>query len=160
LEQLLRLKYCKVEPIKYISHLNLAQLFTRSLRRADIPVVMSEGFNPRFRISFGPPLPLGISSTSEYLDIRLKEEMRPGELIKKLNKELPKGLKVITAKIIPISSNSLVKVINSASYKITLKLNKKDINLSKESLNEKMQTTKNLSEENIDRVINNIFSKI
>jgi radical SAM-linked protein len=61
LEQLVRVKYCKDGPIKYISHLNLGQVFTRALRRADIPVVISGGFNPRFRISFGPPLPLGIS---------------------------------------------------------------------------------------------------
>ncbi|MDD5015460.1 MAG: TIGR03936 family radical SAM-associated protein, partial [Atribacterota bacterium] len=81
MEQLIRVKYFKDGPIKYISHLNLAQIFTRTLRRADIPVVISNGFNPRFRISFGPPLALGISSTSEYLDIRLNEEIKVKKLI-------------------------------------------------------------------------------
>ena len=66
MEELIRVKYCKNGPIAYISHLNLAQVFTRALRRANIPVVISSGFNPRFKISFGPPLPLGISSISEY----------------------------------------------------------------------------------------------
>lgn len=122
LEQLVRVKYCKEGPIKYISHLNLAQVFTRTLRRADIPVVKSEGFNPRFRISFGPPLPLGISSTSEYLDIRLKEGIKTEELVEKLNWVLPQGLKILRAKIIPSSAGSLVKIIDKASYIITLKI--------------------------------------
>jgi len=122
LEELVRVKYCKGGPIKYISHLNLAQVFTRAIRRADIPVVKSEGFNPRFRISFGPPLPLGISSTSEYLDIRLKEEIKTEELVGKLNRVLPKGLKILRAKIIPSSAGSLVKIIDKASYIISLKI--------------------------------------
>lgn len=122
MEQLVRVKYCKNGPIKYISHLNLAQVITRALRRADIPVVKSEGFNPRFRISFGPPLPLGISSKSEYLDIRLKEEIKTEELVEKLNWVLPQGLKILRAKIIPSSIGSLVKIIDKASYIITLKI--------------------------------------
>ena len=126
LEQLVRVKYCKDGPIKYISHLNLAQVFTRALRRADIPVVISGGFNPRFRISFGPPLPLGISSTSEYLDIRLKEEVNVEELTERLNLILPQGLKILKAKIIPSSADSLVKIIDRASYIITLKIKIKE----------------------------------
>lgn len=126
MEQLVRVKYCKDGPIKYISHLNLAQVFTRALRRADIPVVISGGFNPRFRISFGPPLPLGISSTSEYLDIRLKEEVKVEELIERLNLILPQGLKILKAKIIPSSADSLVKIIDRASYIITLKIKIKE----------------------------------
>lgn len=122
MEELVRVKYCKDGPIKYISHLNLTQVFTRTLRKANIPVVISGGFNPRFRISFGPPLPLGISSTSEYLDIRLKEEIKTEGLVEKLNRVLPQGLKVLRAKIIPSSADSLVKIIDKASYIITLKI--------------------------------------
>jgi len=153
LEQLIRVKYCKDGPIKYISHLNLAQVFTRALRRAGIPMVISSGFNPRFRISFGPPLPLGISSTSEYLDIRLKEEMKPGELVDRLNRVLPQGLKIINAKLVPLSSDSLVKVINCASYIITLKLKKGAINLYSEDLNLNWGdlNRENLREENFDK---------
>lgn len=153
MEQLIRVKYCKDGPIKYISHLNLAQVFTRSLRRADIPVVISSGFNPHFRISFGPPLPLGISSTSEYIDIRLKEEKKPGELVDRLNRVLPWGLKIIKAKLVPLSSDSLVKVISRVSYIITLKLKKGAVNLHSEdlTLNGGDLNRENLGEENFYR---------
>jgi len=123
LEQVIRVKYIKEGPIKYISHLNLVQVFTRTLRRANIPVLISLGFNPRFRISFGPPLALGISSTSEYFDIRLKKEMKIEELAEKLNRELPIGLKIICAKIILSSTDSLVKSIDQSTYIVTMKLN-------------------------------------
>jgi len=148
LEQLVRVKYCKDGPIKYISHLNLAQVFTRALRRANIPVVISGGFNPRFRISFGPPLPLGISSSSEYLDIRLKEEVKVEELTERLNLILPQGLKILQAKIIPFSADSLVKIIDRASYVITLKIKEKLLDLAAKNQGNELKELKQEIEKN------------
>ena len=142
MEKLVRVKYCKDGPIKYISHLNLAQVFTRTIRRAGIPVVISNGFNPRFRISFGPPLPLGISSTSEYLDIRIKEEIKIEELTERLNLVLPQGLKIFQAKIIPSSADSLVKVIDTASYIITLKIKEKASDFASKNQEEELRELK------------------
>lgn len=162
MEKLIRIKYSKTGPLKYISHLNMARVFTRALRRADIPVVISIGFNPRFRISFGPPLALGISSNSEYLDIRLKEEMSPGELKDRLNKVLPLGLNIIKAKEIPLSSESLIKVIDSASYMITLRLKfrKETIDLSKKDLVGKDLKSNNLKKENLRRKSKDLIDEI
>jgi len=154
LEELVRVKYCKEGPIKYISHLNLAQVFTRILRRADIPVVKSEGFNPRFRISFGPPLPLGISSTSEYLDIRLKEEIKTEELVEKLNRVLPQGLKILRAKIIPPSTGSLVKIIDKASYIIILKVKEELLDSADKNQEDKLKKLQQEIEKNNKRFLN------
>jgi len=154
LEQLVRIKYCKDGPIKYISHLNLAQVFTRTLRRADIPVVISNGFNPRFRISFGPPLPLGISSTSEYLDIKLKEDIKVEELTERLNLVLPQGLKILQAKIIPSSADSLVKVIDKASYVITLKIKERLLDSTAKNQEAELRGLKQEIEENNKRFLN------
>lgn len=154
MEELVRVKYCKNGPIKYISHLNLAQVFTRALRRADIPVVISGGFNPRFRISFGPPLPLGISSTSEYLDIRLKEEVKGEELTEKLNLVLPRGLKVLQAKTIPSSADSLVKIIDRASYIITLKIREMQLDSAAKNQENKLKELEQEIEKNNKRFLN------
>jgi radical SAM-linked protein len=123
LEQVVRVKYKKDGPIRYISHLNLVQVFTRALRRANIPVAISCGFNPRFRISFGPPLPLGIRSISEYLDIRLEEAIINEEIMDKLNQVLPLGLEILQVRTIPSNSESLVNSIDAAFYLITFELN-------------------------------------
>jgi len=154
LEELVRVKYCKEGPIKYISHLNLAQVFTRTIRRADILVVKSEGFNPRFKISFGPPLPLGISSTSEYLDIRLKEEIKTEELIEKLSRVLPQGLKILRAKIIPPSTGSLVKIIDKASYIITLKVKEELLDSADKNQEDKLKMLQQEIEKNNKRFLN------
>jgi len=154
LEQLVRIKYCKNGPITYISHLNLAQVFTRALRRANIPVVISGGFNPRYRISFGPPLPLGISSTSEYLDIRLKEGIKVEELIERLNLVLPQGLKILRAKIILPSADSLVKVIDRASYVISLKIKEKLLDSSAKNQENKLKELEQEVENNNKRFLN------
>ena len=154
MEQLVRIKYCKDGPIAYISHLNLAQIFTRALRRADIPVVISSGFNPRFRISFGPPLPLGISSSSEYLDIRLKEEVKAEELTERLNLVLPQGLKILRAKTIPPSADSLVKVIDRASYVITLKIKEKLLDSAVKNQENQLKELEQEVEKNNKRFLN------
>lgn len=154
MEQLVRVKYCKDGPIKYISHLNLAQVFTRALRRADLPVVISGGFNPRFRISFGPPLPLGISSSSEYLDIRLEEEVKVEELTERLNLILPQGLKILQAKIIPSSAGSLVKIIDKASYVITLKIKEKLLDSAAKNQENELKKLEQEIEKNNKRFLN------
>ena len=154
MEQLVRIKYFKDGPITYISHLNLVQVFTRALRRADIPVVISSGFNPRFRISFGPPLPLGISSTSEYLDIRLKEEVKVEELTERLNLVLPQGLKILRAKTIPSSADSLVKVIDRASYLIILKIKEKLLDSAAKNQENELKELKQEVEKNNKRFLN------
>ena len=154
MEQLVRIKYCKDGPITYISHLNLAQVFTRALRRANIPVVISDGFNPRFRISFGPPLPLGISSTSEYLDIRLKEEVKVEELTERLNLVLPQGLKILQAKTIPSSTDSLVKVIDRASYVSTLNIKEKLLDSAAKNQENELKELEKEIEKNNKRFLN------
>ncbi len=154
MEQFVRVKYCKDEPIKYISHLNLAQVFTRALRRANIPVVISDGFNPRFRISFGPPLPLGISSSSEYLDIRLKEEVKVEELTERLNQVLPQGLKILQVKTIPSSADSLIKIIDRASYVITLKIKEKLLDSAAKNQGNELKELKQEIEKNNKRFLN------
>jgi radical SAM-linked protein len=154
LEQLVRIKYCKDGPIKYISHLNLAQVFTRALRRANIPVVISDGFNPRYRISFGPPLPLGIISISEYLDVRLKEEVKVEELTERLNLVLPQGLKILLAKTIPSSADSLIKVIDRASYVITLRIKEKLLDSAVKNQEDELRKLKQEVEKNNKRFLN------
>jgi len=119
-----------------------------------MPVVKSEGFNPRFRISFGPPLPLGISSTSEYLDIRLKEKIKTEELVEKLNRVLPQGLKILRAKIIPSSAGSLVKVIDKASYIITLKIKEVLLDSAVKNQEDEFKKRKQEIEKNNKRFLN------
>ncbi|WP_258189068.1 DUF2344 domain-containing protein [Candidatus Hakubella thermalkaliphila] len=47
------------------------------VRRAALPILYSQGFNPRPQISFGPPPPVGVESEGEYADLMLAHPKSP-----------------------------------------------------------------------------------
>ena len=66
-----RIKFEKTGVAKYISHLDLNRLFSRSLARAGIEVAHTEGFNPRPKIVFASAISLGIESFCEFVDMKI-----------------------------------------------------------------------------------------
>ena len=70
-----RIKFTKVGKVRFVGHLDLLKLFQRAIKRAGIPVAYSNGFNPHQLIGFAIPLPLGMASVGEYVDVELKEEV-------------------------------------------------------------------------------------
>ena len=109
-----RLKFSKLGRGQYISHLDMLRTFTRSITRANLPVLYSQGFNPHQLITFAMPLPIGVTSETEFADIDFKDGTTPVEIMEKLI--LPPDLKLLDVAI-PIHK---AKSIISAEYKITL----------------------------------------
>jgi radical SAM-linked protein len=70
-----RLRFSKRGALRFISHLDLAELIHRLARISELPVAHSQGFNPQPRISLSPPLPLGIEGQGELADIYLTERV-------------------------------------------------------------------------------------
>jgi len=81
------------------------RVFERALRRACIPVAMSEGYNPHPRLSFPMALGVSMAGLSEVVDVALAEWMRPGELSARLQAELPEGIDVRSAEFISRHAN-------------------------------------------------------
>lgn len=134
----MRSKFYKKGDMVFISHLDLIRVFERAIRRADIPIVYTQGFNPHPIMAFATALGIGVASESEYIDIQLSDNTS-GELFKnKLNSVLPEGLKIIKSKAIPDKAKSLMSIIDSSSYLVRLKtkkiLNRADINQHIENL--------------------------
>jgi radical SAM-linked protein len=80
--------------MKYISHLDLMRLFMRALRRADLPVKITEGFNPHPKLSIKRALKLGLESEHEEATVVLKEQIIPEEFKEKLQGQLPQGIEI------------------------------------------------------------------
>ena len=80
-----RIKFSKGEEVKYISHLDLQRAFQRALRRAEIDIAYSKGFNPHPKVSFATALSVGMTSDGEYVDVELNNWQNGKELTKKLN---------------------------------------------------------------------------
>ena len=121
-----RLKFRKGWEVKYISHLDLMRTFQRAIRRAEVPISYSSGFNPHQELSFGAPLSLGITSDAEYVDIKLAERISVDELIDKLNSTLPEGIKVLKGMEIAENSKSAMSVVSHAYYRITMTIEEID----------------------------------
>lgn len=79
----------------YISHLDMNRCMTRAVRRAEIPLWYTEGFNPHPYMTFLMPLPLGQTGTREPLDIRIEEDMPFDEIKSRLNSVMPEGIEIV-----------------------------------------------------------------
>jgi radical SAM family uncharacterized protein/radical SAM-linked protein len=97
-----RICFTKLEKTKYLSHLELIKVFIRAFRRAEIDLVYSSGYHPMPRISFAMALPVGIESLGEIVDIQAKNITDTSLAIKKLNEELPSGIRILSMEEIAI----------------------------------------------------------
>ncbi len=80
--------------MKYISHLDLMRLFMRALRRAGLPVKMTEGFNPHPKLSIKRALKLGIESDNEEASVVLKNQISHEDFKDRLQQQLPQGIEI------------------------------------------------------------------
>ena len=115
----LQVIYSKKDQAKYFGHLELASIFLRAVRRANIPVRFSEGFHPKPRMSFEDPLPIGLESLNASFYIEVPGSLKPQAVVKGLNHQLPEGLWVHDCR--PAPAKSAHKPPPSALYLITKK---------------------------------------
>ena len=90
-----RIWFSKSGAVKYVSHLDMFRLMTRAVRRADIPLWYTEGYNPHPYISFLQALPLGVETCYEPLDIRIEGEIKNEEIKDRLNAVMPDGMHIV-----------------------------------------------------------------
>ncbi|HMO17450.1 MAG TPA: TIGR03960 family B12-binding radical SAM protein [Oligoflexia bacterium] len=115
----IRIKYKKSGNFRMLGHLELSTLFQRTFRRAEIPVCYSRGYHPLPRIVFGPPLPFGLGSEAEYLDIFLSRKIiNLAELLEKIASELPAGLEPVEINEINTNEISLSEQIIGSTYQV------------------------------------------
>lgn len=127
-------KFTKLGYLKFISHLDLVDLFQRTLFQNKVDVKFSEGFNPHPRMSIAYPLPLGIESNSEYMEIYLNSKIDLKDFLIKMNERLPQGIKIVEAKYDDDESisNKVKSVVYAFKLLNTFYDKNKDIDLAKE----------------------------
>ena len=113
------IKFSKEGRQKYISHRDMHKVIDRIIKRAQLPVTYSQGYNPHQKISFSSPLELGIESIAEYLDLELEKKMQVEMIVDKLNLNSAKGIKFYKANEYVIGAPKLMAWINAADYAIT-----------------------------------------
>ena len=115
----LKISFSKRGQAKYFGHLEQVKIFLRAIRRAGIPVKFSEGFHPKPKISFEDPLPIGLESLNEIFYLSVRGDVKPKNIIDRLNEHLPRGLTVFHCQLAP--AKSLCKASMSSTYMVTKK---------------------------------------
>lgn len=115
-----RLHYTKSGPARFIGHLEQTQIMVRALRRLGILLRTTEGFHLRPKILFSSPLPLGVESWLELLQLEVTEPNGPLDvewLIRNLNdRQLPEGMVIVREVPLDFPINAL----ESVTYAMTL----------------------------------------
>ena len=101
LQQKVEFRFEKGEEVRFISHHDLMRVFQRAVRRAGLPVRLTEGFNPRPRIVFPVALEVGIAALDEVVELELTEWIQPKELMERLEINLPPGIHLRSVRELP-----------------------------------------------------------
>lgn len=118
--QRLRLTFAKKRAIKYIAHLDLALAWERALRRAQLPLAYSQGFNPRPKMQFASGLPLGTTGSAEILDVVLNEPVDPTATLAQIQPKLPPGIGLSVVEEVPLKAPTLQNLLREAEYRVTV----------------------------------------
>lgn len=114
-----RLKYSKTGLLRFLSHLEVMRVLERAIRRAELPMAYSQGFNPRPRIVYGTASSVGLASETELVDLVLAEDIPILEVTKRLNAVLPSGIDLKSAILLPDRAKPAMAITQASEYRIT-----------------------------------------
>lgn len=120
-EYVCRCLFERIGSASYVGHLDLMHTFDRAVRRADMPILYTQGYNPRPMMVFALPLGVGIDTLADYIDISLSYEVDVNEFMEKVNKYLPEGVKLYGGVNITEPKDSLMSVVTTAMYRFEAK---------------------------------------
>jgi radical SAM-linked protein len=118
--QRVRLTYEKGEAVKFISHHDEFRLWERVLRRADLPILYKQGFNPQPHMQIAAPLGVGITGVREFLDITFSPPVPVDELTARIRAKLPPGVFLHEVVEMPLKTAALQSLLIGADYTILI----------------------------------------
>ena len=112
--------YQKGSEVSLISHLDIQRTLQRAFRRAGLPLLYSNGFNPHPQFSFATAAATGMSSDCEWFEVQLSEPIAPEEFVSRANVVMPRGMSVSGAFEPPEGFGSLSAKLRAAEYLVKL----------------------------------------
>lgn len=108
---------------RFLSHLETTAVLGRAFRAARVPVAYTQGHKPHPKLSFGPPLPVGVDGAAEMIDAELHEPWSDN-LAARLNEVLPAGIRILRGRSLPavpgLRRTSLQAAAVRAEYRLDL----------------------------------------
>ncbi|MCC6226705.1 MAG: DUF2344 domain-containing protein [Microthrixaceae bacterium] len=112
-----RVRFTKLGRVRFVSHRDVARVWERAIRRAELPIAYSEGFSPRPKVHFGLALSVGHTSDAEYLDLDLRDPVELTTLPQRLTPCLPVGIDVTAAAEVATSDTSLQAAVDVVTWR-------------------------------------------
>ena len=102
-----RIRFAKYGVVKFIGHLDVMRYFQKAVRRSELPIKYSQGFNPHQLMVFAQPLGVGVTSDGEYMDIETEDVDFAGNVLSAervreiLGGALTEGFEIVSIRQIP-----------------------------------------------------------
>ena len=103
--------------LRFLSHRDTMRLWQRVISRTQLPVKFSQGFNPHMKLSLPLPRSVGMAAWRELLLVDFETPIELEMLPKLLNPQLPNGIRLVQAALVPTKVSSLPE---SARYHFIL----------------------------------------
>lgn len=116
----LRVTYGKTDRLRFLSHLEVARACERAVRRAGLEYAVTQGFNQRMKMAFGPALPVGTAGLAEIYEVWLKRFVAPDEVLSALRDATPDRLTPVEARYVGEREASIAAALTLADYEVVV----------------------------------------
>ncbi len=114
----LRIKFSKNGVMRFIGHLDIMRYFQKAIRRAEIDIAYTGGFNPHQIMSFAAPLGVGLTSNGEYMDIEVNSVTTSMEMMEQINNVMVPGIKILNIIKLNDDAKNAMASVAAAEYTV------------------------------------------
>jgi radical SAM-linked protein len=115
-----RITFGTSRTLAYVSVLELGRVWERALRRARVPLKYSQGFNPRPRMHFAAPLPVGCGSEADLLDVLVEQSWSSEAVAEGLHGVTPADLVLVSIAPVDPGAPALSEQLVETEYRVWL----------------------------------------
>jgi radical SAM-linked protein len=119
--QRLRFRYSLRAAAADLGQRELAAAWEHACMVAALPLAYSGGKRPSPLISIAAPLPQGVTSDCELLDLVLSERIQPPDVLAQIEPQLPPGIRPSAVEEVGVSAPSLQSQVRWAEYEVRVR---------------------------------------
>lgn len=116
-----RVVFARDAAARFLAHLDAVTQWERALRRAGVPVALTQGNTPRPKLAFAAPLPLGMLGERELADIVLTQRLTLPVLRARLEGQLPAGYRLVDLFDVWLGEPAVASRLAAADYRVGLR---------------------------------------
>lgn len=132
--QRIRIFYAKTQALRYTGNLDIHKIWERTFRRAKLPLAYSQGYHPQPKLNQACPLPLGMTSRAEIIDLWLDPDLSVEEIKGALEKGVPPGIEIQDIRQVDLCEPALQTQVVAAEFQASWKTLPEEKNTSKRIL--------------------------